>query len=89
MSGPMPRWTLDRRIPVWGIILLVGTCLSSGVGAAAVVGASAQRLDTLESKVAAMQADHDLLTGVAKDVGSLSRDMDRLMDCQFEGRCKR
>lgn len=84
MSPTPSRWTLERRIPAWGVVLLIFTCLGSGIGAAMAAGQLTQRVDTLEERSRDAAQDHDLLLSVRGDIRALQAAVDRIENRQIK-----
>jgi len=78
------RWTLERKIPAWGIVVLALTCMGSGAGAAMAMGRLAERVNTLEAAAARAGQDHDLLLSVQGDLKSVQAAVERIERRQIE-----
>jgi len=79
-----PRWTLDRKIPAWGIVVLTLTCMGSGAGAAMAMGRLAERVNALEAAASRAGQDHDVLLSVQGDLKSVQAAVERIERRQIE-----
>ena len=84
MSQEPPRWTLERKVPLWAVFALIITCLSAGVGAAASAAVLAQRVTTLEERSRMAAEDHDLLISMQADLKTLQAVILRIENRQIK-----
>lgn len=78
MTATTPGWSLDRRISVWAILLLVIALLGQAGGGVSWATDASARLKAVEAKQAELKGVPVTLGRIDERLGNIERAIDRM-----------